>query len=582
TGDYSFNTGQVRKFGTLDYLVFVLILMLSTAIGLYQGWRSRSKMTVEEYFTANQSMHPFPVSLSLMASFFSGVTLVGAPVEVYSYSTMNFWAGTNYLIGIGTAAYIFIPVFYQLKVVSCFEVRIHINYIFTNVQLTIFSRSPSTARTESYVNTALELILHQGGARAVIWTDTFQISVSLMGTLSLLIGSIIAVGGLETAWDAADRTGRIVFFEAVLANIPGLCVFFYCSGFIGIFMSAFYENCDPVKAKLVPHSSQISTLFAMDVLGATAGLAGIFVAGVVSATLSSVSSGLNSIAAVCLEDYAKVYFRAHIRPNQSRHISQAICVFFGAVVLETTYLVVGAAHLRFAALSVISLMTAPVTGVFILGILIPQTNLKGAWAGLLSSIFIEFFIFFGKKFAPPAPWPAKAMTCVSNCNITAFSNETRDSLYPRPLPPFPEQKSSFFHISWQWDATIAVTSCTVIGVLVSYYTGFQKPSETDPRLIVSLIDEVWPFYHLSEKTKKYFRFGIDHENKWNPEQKGRLQSSPNIKGLDPPITTPVDYMSTSAPRLSVYSEKASEPVSKASTYASHVSKKSGSHGETYI
>ena len=122
-GHYSFNTGQVGKFEIIDYAFFALTLLASTIIGFSQGWLNRSNMSVEEYFTASHKMHPFPVSLSLLASFFSGVTLIGTPVEIYNYSTMTFWSGTNYLVGIGAAAYIFIPLFYQLRTVSSFEVR---------------------------------------------------------------------------------------------------------------------------------------------------------------------------------------------------------------------------------------------------------------------------------------------------------------------------------------------------------------------------------------------------------------------------------------------------------------------------
>ena len=121
-GDYSFNTGEVRRVSIVDYNIFALTLFVSTVIGFYQGYRSLRNMSPEEYFTAGHHMHAFPVSLSLLASFFSGVTLISTPVEIYNMSTMNFWTGINYFIGIGAAAYIFIPLFYQLKTVSSFEV----------------------------------------------------------------------------------------------------------------------------------------------------------------------------------------------------------------------------------------------------------------------------------------------------------------------------------------------------------------------------------------------------------------------------------------------------------------------------
>lgn len=47
-------------------------------------------------------------------------------------------------------------------------------------------------------------------------------------------------------------------------------------------------------------------LFVLDVMGNMPGLPGIFVAGIFSASLSTVSAAVNSLAAVTLEDYIKV------------------------------------------------------------------------------------------------------------------------------------------------------------------------------------------------------------------------------------------------------------------------------------
>ena len=46
-------------------------------------------------------------------------------------------------------------------------------------------------------------------------------------------------------------------------------------------------------------------LFVMETLGLLTGLPGLFVAGIFSGALSTVSSGLNSLAAVTLEDFVR-------------------------------------------------------------------------------------------------------------------------------------------------------------------------------------------------------------------------------------------------------------------------------------
>lgn len=47
--------------------------------------------------------------------------------------------------------------------------------------------------------------------------------------------------------------------------------------------------------------------YVVDTMGHIPGLAGLFVAGIFSASLSTISASLNSVAAVTMEDYYKVY-----------------------------------------------------------------------------------------------------------------------------------------------------------------------------------------------------------------------------------------------------------------------------------
>ena len=58
--------------------------------------------------------------------------------------------------------------------------------------------------------------------KAVIWTDTFQIAVSLLGTLVLLISGVMTVGGISVAWDSAVRTNRVRFNEYDPVSRPGV------------------------------------------------------------------------------------------------------------------------------------------------------------------------------------------------------------------------------------------------------------------------------------------------------------------------------------------------------------------------
>lgn len=81
--------------------------------------------TTAEYLLADKSMGVLPVSFSLMASFMSAITLLGVSAEVYFYGAQFILINISYIIGSPIAAYVFLPIFYKLKLTSVYEVWIY-------------------------------------------------------------------------------------------------------------------------------------------------------------------------------------------------------------------------------------------------------------------------------------------------------------------------------------------------------------------------------------------------------------------------------------------------------------------------
>ena len=50
--------------------------------------------------------------------------MLGGPTDVYLNGTMHWWIVGSYLIGTPIAAYIYMPIFHQLQIVSVNEVLI--------------------------------------------------------------------------------------------------------------------------------------------------------------------------------------------------------------------------------------------------------------------------------------------------------------------------------------------------------------------------------------------------------------------------------------------------------------------------
>eukprot|EP00112_Aurelia_sp_Birch-Aquarium-sp1_P023617 Seg7099.1 transcript_id=Seg7099.1/GoldUCD/mRNA.D3Y31 product="Sodium-coupled monocarboxylate transporter 2" protein_id=Seg7099.1/GoldUCD/D3Y31 len=111
------------KLSVWDYIVFGVMLASSSVIGIYYGIKSRHKST-KEYLTAGGNMHWFPISLSIFASFFSAVGLMGVPAEVFTYGIQFYAHIIGFVLTMIISATIFAPVFYRNRITSANEVNI--------------------------------------------------------------------------------------------------------------------------------------------------------------------------------------------------------------------------------------------------------------------------------------------------------------------------------------------------------------------------------------------------------------------------------------------------------------------------
>jgi len=121
---------QENRFSVWDYVLFAVILAISSVIGLYYGCTGNKQNSTAEFLMAGRSMSVLPVALSLLASFMSAITLLGTPAEMVVYGTQYWMISISFFFVIPLAAYVFIPVFYRLELTSVFEVTISTSLIF--------------------------------------------------------------------------------------------------------------------------------------------------------------------------------------------------------------------------------------------------------------------------------------------------------------------------------------------------------------------------------------------------------------------------------------------------------------------
>ena len=111
------------RFTGADYAVFAVMLSISAGIGVFFALTGGRQKTTREFLMADRSMSPFPVSMSLVASFISAITFLGTPAENYIYG-VGFWLyGFAYILTGLTVSRTYLPLFFRMNVTSANEVR---------------------------------------------------------------------------------------------------------------------------------------------------------------------------------------------------------------------------------------------------------------------------------------------------------------------------------------------------------------------------------------------------------------------------------------------------------------------------
>ena len=206
--------------------------------------------------------------------------------------------------------------------------------------------------------------------------------------------------------------------QALFINAVGAAIVILLCGFIGVILYAHYVNCDPYTAGFVSDIDQIFPYFVMETLSDKPGLAGVFLACIFSGSLSTISSGLNSLAAVMIEDVYKGLLGKKITDERQGFVSKIFSVVLGAVVILLTYIVSYLGSVLNAALSLFGVLSGPIMGVFFLGFFFPRANRRGGLVGFLVSLAFILWIFLGaqitKNQMPDIRLPLSTANCTTN------------------------------------------------------------------------------------------------------------------------------------------------------------------------
>ncbi|XP_037040754.1 sodium-coupled monocarboxylate transporter 1 [Bradysia coprophila] len=593
---------SLQRFGWPDYLVFLVMLLSCVMIGIYFGFiKKKPKKTSEQaadYLVGGRTMAVFPVTMSLIASFISGISLLGTPTEIYVYGVQYMFIVFGVLLMGVVMTFVFLPVFHDLQLTSTYE------YLETRFdrKMRLFGSIMFTFGTMAWLpiviyvpalafNQVTGINVHQitpvvcivcifytcvGGLKAVVWTDVVQ-TIMMFGAIFLvMIKGTLDVGGVDVVWDRAVKGDRIegpdlnfdlksrhtiwsllfggfAFWlksNAVSQNmiqrylslptlasarkalwmfITGVLILLAMCCYCGLLIYATYYECDPLTTKLAKAKDQLLPLLVMDILGNFPGLPGLFVAGVFSAALSSLSTGLNSMSAVMLEDFFKTFSKVPLTDRQTAYIMRGVVAIFGAICVVLVIVVEKLGSVLQLSMSLGAVTNGPLLGIFTMGVMFPWVHGTGALIGGSTGLGIMAWIC-AKAQAAIATGELKFVTKPVNtlgCSYTFIASEPLNMLAINTTAAFIPETSTesdfeIYHISYLWYTLLGATITIIVSLIASFIIGANDPRKIHPTLLAPFMRTLlWP---NRKNFKRDDPIGIEND--------GPVESCLNLKNID--------------------------------------------------
>lgn len=330
---------------------------------------------------------------------------------------------------------------------------------------------------------------------------------------------------------------------AVLLNIPLVIIYGIILCLTGVVMYAYFANdgCDPLAEGTVTNGNQVTPYFVMHLLSHLPGLAGLFIAALFSGSLSSLSSGINAMAANTIEDVLVNYFKNTSQWKQTL-AAKLIVIVYGVFAVGLAYAAKDlSGPVTQIALSFMGAVGGPVCGMIFLGGTFPQANWIGAIGGGIIGLGINVWVsigsvLYGNK-ATKSP-SVGVMGCPGNHSIAIT---TDNPLMPTTarlenvttfLPSMAADSSHLvlYDISYLYFGLIGFLITLILGVIISIVTGFNR-HVTSPEYIFPCMRGFWRAgFKGVQVVPKYQVYKLQHKK--NGTNESDIQVTAPIKSLD--------------------------------------------------
>ncbi|XP_026284118.2 sodium-coupled monocarboxylate transporter 1 [Frankliniella occidentalis] len=389
-----------------------------------------------------------------------------------------------------------------------------------------------------------------GGVKAVIWTDALQLFLLVLASVAVIVLGVVRLGGLGVLLERSLEGGRIEFFNMdpnpytrctfwnvgvgacvtiilnmgagpssvqrflsvpTLADARRTSVYLAFGYFLtklfsvltGLIIFASYFYCDPLDKSVgaVRKGDQLVPYFVMDVGRDYPGLSGLFVAGVFSAALSTMSGGLNTLSGTLYTDFIEKYLPKKVSDERASTHMKLVSLVIGAFCVGMIFVVENLGGVLQVAISFMGITAGAAYGLFFLGMFFPTVNSKGALVGAYTCLVVMVVTVGGNSLAmyndslKYPHLPTRTDGCLPNSTLDAnFPTASPDAPSPHDADVFP-----LFKVSYLYFSVLGVAVTTVVALCVSACTGGNNLQTADPDLFSPAVARFLPRHRKNAK-----------------------------------------------------------------------------------
>lgn len=440
----------MESFGTLNYIVLGLYLTAMLAIGAFFSRRQNSS---EMFFLAGRRLPWLVVAMSMYASLTSAVTYLVIPGTAYSENISFLIVCFISPIVAPFILLLFYPLYHRLQVTTSYEyinlrfgqgahrcvaalfVMARLGWLGTVIFAPALAMSIATGIPlwgciclMGILATAYTAL---GGLAAVVWTDAIQFIILIGGAIWMAVSLTCGVdGGVGEIMTAARESGRLhiadwkpnlfaltgpavaisyflnmmqeygtdqvsvqrliatgSFRKTVKSVCFNACTDFLVIGlllFIGLGLFAYFRGTqlpDGIAGEKVMPYYIIHYL--------PQGISGLMITAVFAAAMSSMDSGINSIATVLIKDFRLSANRFQL---SAVTLARILTVVMGVAATSLAFYVSRLDSILQGFLSFMGMFSAPVLALFLLGTLTRRGNFRGWLVGAVTSILMSVWL----------------------------------------------------------------------------------------------------------------------------------------------------------------------------------------------